>query len=423
MQHTPPTFAKRQRGAATVVVTLVLLAAMLLVAVFANHGLLLEARMSANQARSTVAFEAAEAGLEWTLAQLNDTSRIGADCRGVAGGLTSFRERYLSMGVAPSGFTGRPGASGAPLRPACVRNVAGWACSCPTDAAAAFAAPDAEDAAAAFVVEFLPGRQQGVVRVVATGCTGLAGACASGSTTNADAVARVEASFALLPALATAPAAALTTRGNIDAGSTAIGAHNTDPASSGVALHAGGTIEAASARFSAPAGASLANIVAGNDTALAALDGERLFVSYFGLSKQAWKNQPVVRRVGCEGDCTADLAAAIGSEVTNPMIWIGGDASIEGPVTLGQAGRPVAIVVEGRLQLRGDVTLHGVVYANGMAWNGHVAGGAQVRGALVSESGYAGDAAPDLYRDAEVLAALRQHTGSFVRVAGSWRDF
>ena len=412
MQLTP-TFAARQRGAATVVVTLVLLAAMLLLAVFANRGLLLEARMSANQARSTVAFEAAEAGLEWTLARLNDTSRIGTDCRADTGGLSSFRERYLSMGGSPSGFSGRVDvASSAPLRPACTRNGAGWACSCPTDAAAVPAAAADEDPAARFVVEFLPGRQQGVVRVVATG-----------TVVGSDAGARVEASYALAPALATAPAAALTTRGNIDAGSAAIGAHNTDPASAGVALHAGGTITAASARFSGPAGASLADSVAGNDAALAALDGERLFVSYFGLSKATWKNQPVVRRLSCDGDCTADLAAAIGSELTNPMVWISGDASIDGPVTFGQADRPVAIVVDGRLQLRGAVTLHGVVYANGITWSGNGTGGAELHGALVSESGYAGDAAADLHRDTAVLAALRQHIGNFVRVAGSWRDF
>jgi hypothetical protein len=410
MRHLPPVLATGQRGAATVVVTLVLLGAMLLLAVFANRGLLLEARMSANQARSTIAFEAAEAGLEWALVQLNGNARTGADCRPDTGGTTSFRERYLSMNDSPSGFTGRvAGASGAPLRPACTRNGAGWVCSCPTDGPALL---NHEDATAAFVVEFLPGRQQGVVRIVATG-----------SAAGADATARVEASAALLPALASAPAAALTARGHIDAGSASIGAHNADPASAGVALHAGGMIAAGSARFTVPAGATLANVVAGNDAALAALDGDRLFVSYFGLPKPAWSNQPTARRVDCAGDCTADLAAAIGSEVTNPLIWIGGDATIEGPVTLGRADRPVAIVVDGRLQLRGAVSLHGVAYANGIAWTGNVSSGAQVQGALVSESGYAGDAAPDLHRDAAVLTTLMRRTGSFVRVAGSWRDF
>ena len=153
-----------------------------------------------------------------------------------------------------------------------------------------------------------------------------------------------------------------------------------------------------------------------------ALDSDRLFTSLFGLSKPAWQRQPVVRRIACSGDCSADLAAAVGSEITYPMIWIDGDASIAGPLTLGRPDHPVAIVVGGRLQLRDGVTVHGVIYAGAVAWSGS-ATGAQVHGALVSESDSGGDTAGALHRAAEVLAALRTRTGSFARVPGSWRDF
>ena len=404
---------RRQRGAATVIVVLVLLGAILLGAAFANRGLLLEARMSANQARSTVAFEAAEAGLEWTLAQLNDTRRIGFDCRADAAAATSFRERYLV--ISPASIAGRPGASGATVHPACVRSASGWQCGCPVDGTAVPAAPSGEEPAASFTVEFAPGGQAGVLKVAVTGCADAACSAAS------PASARVEAAFALVPALATAPAAPLTARGNVGIGIAPLGLHNPDPAA-GVALHAGGTIDASAARLTLPAGASLAGAFVGQDAALAALDGDRLFTSLFGLSKPAWQRRPVVRRISCSGDCSADLAAAIGSEVTDPMIWIDGDASIAGPLTLGRPDRPVAIVAGGRLQLRDGVTVHGVVYAGAVAWSGSAAG-AQVHGALISESDYGGDAAADLHRDAEVLTALRTRTGSFVRVAGSWRDF
>ena len=70
------TLASPQRGAATVVVMLGLLAVLALGLLFANRGLLLESRMSANQARATVAFETAEAGLAWVLAQGPDVVPI-----------------------------------------------------------------------------------------------------------------------------------------------------------------------------------------------------------------------------------------------------------------------------------------------------------------------------------------------------------
>src|SRR5450432_2351820 len=86
----------QQRGAAALVVTMLLVFAMLIVVAYANRNLVVEARASANQYRSTQAFEAAEAGLEWALAKLNDATPIGDDCMpSAAPGALSFRDRQL----------------------------------------------------------------------------------------------------------------------------------------------------------------------------------------------------------------------------------------------------------------------------------------------------------------------------------------
>ena len=67
-----------QRGAAALVVTMLLVCAMLIVVAVGNRNAVVETRASANQYRSTQSFEAAEAGLEWALARL----KIGrASCR------------------------------------------------------------------------------------------------------------------------------------------------------------------------------------------------------------------------------------------------------------------------------------------------------------------------------------------------------
>ena len=391
---THPCMPGRERGAATLVVVLVLLGAIALAVLFNQRGLLIETRMSANQMRATAAFEAAEAGIGWALAQLNDPVRIGPDCRADGSGSQTFRERYL----------------GSTLRPACIRLGTGWACSCPTSGPATLAAPTGDGDTPSFSVAFGPGPQAGTATIVSTGATnGGAGP------------ARVQVTLALVPALASAPAAIVTARGDVAVGSAAITVRQTDPAADGPALHAGGTIDATGLTFSGLAGASSADRLVGLDATLAALNGEQLFVSYFGLSKAAWRDQPMTRRLRCAVDCAAELATAVGTEVVAPMVWLDGDTVIDGPIVIGRADRPVAIVVDGPLRLRGDVTLHGIVYARDLTWTGPTAD-AQVHGALVSESGYAGDAAVGLHRDRATLATLRR-TGSYVVLPGSWRDF
>jgi Tfp pilus assembly protein PilX len=419
-----------QRGVAALVVTMTLFFAMLLIAVFANRNLVFEQRASANQYRATQAFEAAEAGLEWAQAQLNNVARIGADCKASGDSTGSpFRERYLRVATPGAGFSAVPWnnagvATG--LQPACVRDAAGWQCSCPASGAALLAAPAGAAPSAptpAFTVEFLAGAKSGVVRVVSRGCSNLGGVCLQGSSAPADAAARVEASFALLPGLASAPAAALTLRGAVEVGGAALGVHNTDPASGAVALHAGAGVQATALRIGGAPGAVASASLVSADPRLAALSPAQLFVSYFGLERTSWSQQPVVTTLTCEGNCASALEQAVAAAGSNALIRIAGDLDLEGPVNIGSRQQPALILVDGQARLRGAVTLHGMLYANALRWDGAVPAGSLVRGALVSETTYRGDATPDLVYDPAVLAVLRQRTGMFARVSGSWRDF
>ena len=59
---------RAQRGAATLIVVMLLFFIVSLVAAYAGRNLIFEQKTSANQYRATQAFEAADAGLEWALA-------------------------------------------------------------------------------------------------------------------------------------------------------------------------------------------------------------------------------------------------------------------------------------------------------------------------------------------------------------------
>jgi len=412
----------RQHGVAALAVTMLLFFVMVLGIAFVNRNLVFEQRASANQYRSTQAFEAAEAGLEWTLAQLGQNQRIGADCLPTADATaTSFRSRQFATDAASATFTPvtwLDGGTVRALRSTCIREAAGWRCSCPAVGHLILAD---YVAGAAFSVSFEATGRPGLLRASALGCSSLGGPCAAGSASPTDASARIQVLLGLLPALRTAPAAPLTVHGAVDADSAAFGAHNADTGSGGLAIHAGGAIHASLARLSGPAGGTSPSTQAAHDTALSARTAGQFFASYFGLDKAAWARQPLVRHLTCSGDCTAAVLALIADDPEPSLVFVDGDLLLAGPAVLGSSARPVAIVVDGAVRLHGDVAIHGVLYGSDMTWNG-LGANAGIRGALIVDGTYQGDATPQFVYDAAVLARLKS-TGTFTRVSGSWRDF
>ena len=196
---------RRQRGAATLAVAMVLLFAMTIVAFFSQRALLFEQRTSANQYRAALAFEAAEAGLEWATAMLNDPRHIDAACRPQPGQPTSFRARYVPQsadGALLPLVALRPGCSLASGGPVCSCHVAGLPVGLPADTAS-------------FTVEFanVPGDPQSL-RVTARGCTDAGSQCVQGSAHEADAAATTQALLKLRPLLRATPVAALTAGGD-----------------------------------------------------------------------------------------------------------------------------------------------------------------------------------------------------------------
>jgi hypothetical protein len=150
----------------------------------------------------------------------------------------------------------------------------------------------------------------------------------------------------------------------------------------------------------------------------AGTDAQAFFVGQFGMSRALWQRQPIVHSLDCSGDCGAVLLALAERGVT--LVSLPGDLLLQGPLTLGTPQRPMLVVAAGAIRLQGAVTLHGVLYGNGLSWS---APSATVRGALISEGLATGDSSLALTRDDAVLDALHTRQGNFVRLPGSWRDF
>src|SRR5437867_313280 len=128
MKRTVGHHRTRQRGAASLVVAMIILFGMTMVAFYANRGLLFEQKTSANQYRATSAFEVAEAGIEWATARLNEPQKIDAACSPSADAADkTFRDKYLQHSVVASGF-----APVANAKPGCRLPATGMpVCSCP----------------------------------------------------------------------------------------------------------------------------------------------------------------------------------------------------------------------------------------------------------------------------------------------------
>ena len=436
------------RGAAALVVVMVLFFIMSLVAAYASRNLIFEQRTSANNYRSTQAFEAAEAGLEWALAMLNG-GRMDAVCAPSTDvARNSFRERYLAADADGNlqASTWNNAGIATPLQPACVRGNAGWTCSCPTAGNAALAAPGGDNTSPVFVLRFETlATRPGVVRVFSQGCSSWGTPCIDGAANRADANAEVNALVGLAPALTQVPVAAMTVRGRLEAPDAVF----SNTFAEGVAINAGGLVNAlnVSGPAGTPMGAAAARVVVASDTTLAyppivgvLTSGEMMFLAAFGAAPAAYRLQPAVARVDCSADCAARLQTAADGH-PGRVLWVDGDLVLPAntAMTLGTPAAPIVLVASGNISIGAgsNVVLNGLIYVRGAELD---AGGSntQINGVFIAEGEAAGanegrftitgaplfafdPAATDVLKKVQARQLL--DFGSFARLPGSWRDF
>ncbi len=372
-----------QRGAATIAVTLLLSFVALLSVAFAHRSVLFDAKTSVNQYRAAQAREASEAGLAWALAQLNSSTPIGDDCRpSDNASATAFRERSVAA-----------------MQATCSARDGSWSCRC--------AAPStpSDDASLAFTIQLAETGTPGVLQLNARGT-------ASGSRS------QLQERLGRLPGLDSLPAATLTVRGVASFGPGAFGVHHSDPASGGLTLHSGAALPSLPLQLSSTPGTPASASVVASDPALAALASHGLFASLFRMDKSSWRAQPMVHELDCSNTCDGTLAEAA---TRHQLLWLRGGLRLDTPVTLGTPQRPVLLVVDGPVALQAGAVIHGLVYGTHASWVDTA--GASIHGAVVFEDTLQASGSTQIHHHLAVLQALHQHTGSYARVSGSWRDF
>lgn len=439
----------QQRGAASLVIVLMLFFVIALVTAYTSRNLIFEQRTSVNQYRASMAFEAAEAGIEWATAMLNG-GRIGDNCTEAtaAAGDSSFRQRYLNIDSSTGEVTPRTRvtAAGLPLNPTCVWTGSAWACNCPKDGAPVLAAPAAAGLQPSFRLQFFQATTRpGVIRVQVNGCVRMTEECLADFTNvpkDSEGRAQHTVLLALKSAVTTPPAAALTVVGNVLGGGAAV-IENTNTAAGAITVHAAGDVNEASFTIRSAPGTPGARSIRKNDTTLipkpltlpnllalpaVPLNWDRVFGSVFGLMPATYSAQPAARVLNCPvTGCRAALSNLVAAN-PNRVVWIPGDLTLEtagdvgslpAPANPAVAG-PATIVVGGRVIFQTPgVNIFGVVYAR----NGNWEGSGTITGAALVEGDLGATAAPTVVYDQSVIDATRLSSGSFVQLQGDWKDF
>lgn len=427
----PGSAGRRERGVATLVVVAALFFIMSMVAAYTNRNLIFEQRTASNLYRSTLAFEAAEAGVEWTLSMLN-SGRIDDSCQPSADvAAPSFRERYLAVDGGTGMITAAaPDGSGrGTVYATCVFDGTDWVCTCPSAGVAAPAAPAGAGIFPAFRIRLSRASttQPGLVTVEANGCTRLDNACLNfpASSLQGEGRAMLQVLVALRSTLPSLPAAALTVRRGLDVGAgTALGAYNTDPLGSGISILAGGNVaNVGDLQLGSIGGTPGSASVVANDPVIAGLaDGNRFFEVGFGATPAVFSEQPAVRVLTeCGTPCTAATIRSAAALHPGRILWVNGDVDFDSVGDVGSADAPVALFATGSVTFSSTVTYWGLLYSRAATWTS--SGGSEVVGAAFAEGDFAGNATTRFRYDRSVLQRIQFRHGSFVRVPGGWSDF
>lgn len=423
-----------QRGAATLVVVMVLFLVMALLAAYGNRSLMFEQRIAGSYYRASMAQEMSEAGAEWSLAMLNGTA-INGSCAAVATGGTRFVNQYLNVSAADRATTGTITGTGPRLAVDCASNGTTLVCRCPLPNTRATQPTTA--LAGALVPSFGVALgtdtdvHYGSFQVTSYGCTDSSVDSCSGATAQTRSQTAAAASLQLVSigfigAVPSSPTSPLTVKGTLTtSGAGGLGLHNTDPRSAGQLVVSGGFAPPLiDARMDSVPGTPPEQARSFGDTYLSGLNGpdgdKTFFRNFMGMVPSRYKNHPAARSVTCSGDCGPTLATAFAAgqrimTVDNGMTINSG--------TIGTAAAPVVVVVYGDVTITGPMQLNGMLVVLGdLTWTNNAAAPSQVNGMVVVQGDMNAVGQMDIIYQQSIANELRNRLGSYARVSGGWID-
>jgi Tfp pilus assembly protein PilX len=424
-----PSRPHSQRGAATLIVVMVLFLVMALLAGYANRSLVFEQRIAGGYYKASLAQEVAEGGVEWTVAMLNGTAIDGA-CQPVATGGTRFIDKYMSVSPADRAGTRLVTTQGL-LAADCVRDGGGLTCRCPdADTRTAQSQTTVPGALApSFGVRLGTdtAKRYGNFQVMSYGCSDSSvdncyiGAISADRSRTATALSEQMATVGFIAAVPSSPSAPLTVKGTLTTGGTGgLGLHNTDPATAGTLVVSGGAAPTLiDSRMDTTPGTPAAQAQVFSNSQLSGMNDTVFFQSFMGMAPSRYRQHPAMRQVACPvgGDCGPALLAAYNAGAR--MIWVEGPLTINSNVIIGTTTAPALIVANGAVTLGGPFQLTGMLVALGdLDWTNNSGLTSLITGMVLVQNDMTATGGMDIVYRRDIADQLRNRIGSYARVSG-----
>lgn len=158
----------------------------------------------------------------------------------------------------------------------------------------------------------------------------------------------------------------------------------------------------------------LAFDVVADDANLASLSGDEFFTNFFGYDPATYNSTMVTTEI------PGGMVAGSLSGLTKQIIRVDGNAQLTSNVTIGTVAEPVVLIIDGNLFGAGTVTVNGILYVRGN-WTG--AGTLNIKGGAVVEGNVTGNGNMNIIYSSTVLGKLDDDLSKAGPISGTWRDF
>lgn len=367
MKHDSPHFSK-MRGAATLALTLLILSSITMMGIYSAKSAITEQKASNNEFQAKLAFEAAEAGVEFGGVYLDANKAAILTDADSNGAIDSYSNSSTSSVAQTNGTS--------------------------------YSITYSNPVASAF----------NIIQVNAIG-------------RNPDgSVARnISQVYANVPFLDSKPAAGVIAKGAVSFGGNMT---ITNTVNGNTILSGGAVSLTGSASTNTGSGGSdkhgLGADVSQNDAALAALSDEQFFQKFFAQDMATTKSKAdSLYQASGNVNYSSQLNGKEGE-----LIWIehsSGEARINSNTTIGSPEKPVILIIDADLKMNGGLTIYGTVYVtrnfiNSGGGNLEVYGGLMVNGDLQSTG------TPNVIYDESVLNKIQETIGKYTKLPGTWID-
>lgn len=168
--------------------------------------------------------------------------------------------------------------------------------------------------------------------------------------------------------------------------------------------------------------------VISQDLGLQGLTGGEFFQNFFGTDPTTYQANYVTKTIAAADFSTLD-------NVGGKVIWVNGNASTSGNITIGVPapdytvtdtgssayyGKPVVLIIDGDFSGGGNLTVNGIVYVGG---NLTVAGNITVHGTIIVQGAVSGTGSLDVIYDPRAVKGAALTLGPKAGLAGGWRDW